>query len=49
MTLYLKFSDYVANKNLRNPDCDYDTRSNIAGSLEYLRLINVCKVEIDNA
>ena len=43
-TIQLNFKDLIIPNDGKRPNCDYKERKAIAGSLEYMRLIQVCKI-----
>lgn len=48
-TIKLEMQDLIASDDPTKPDCDASRRSAIAGSLEYIRYKEVCRIEIMNS
>ena len=44
-TIQLNFVDVIIPNDGKRPNCDYKDRQAIAGSLEFLRLLEVCKID----
>jgi hypothetical protein len=46
--LEIKITDLVAPADALRPDCDYESRASIPGTLEFIRMNEVCRVELIN-